>query len=74
MKDLDAPARSFKFSIGEKVYSKLYRRNGMIDYRMLTETIDNSFVEYGVMLWDESGGAAHYEIREEWLENEKINL
>lgn len=65
----------FAYEIGQKVHSKLHRKNGMIEYRMCTETLSESFNDYGVMLWGEDGATTREEIREDWLEgNERHDL
>lgn len=68
-------AIGFKYEIGQKVHSKLHRKNGMIYLRMRAEVVGHSFNEYGVMLWGENGTENSYEIREIWLEgNERHDL
>ena len=64
----------FKYQIAQIVHSKLHRKNGMIEYRMHTETLGGSFNDYGVVLWGEDGSITREEIREEWLHNERHDL
>ena len=72
---VEKTAIGFKYEIGQKVHSKLHRKNGMIEYRMCTETLSESFNDYGVMLWGEDGATTREEIREDWLEgNERHYL
>ncbi len=59
----------FEFKIGEEVHSKLHKLNSVIAYRMVTETIDDRFNEYGVMFHKEDGSYQRVEmLQTAWLQ------
>ncbi len=58
---------NFMYAVGSEVHSPLYKQNGVVEYRMYTETLTSTYNEYGVVFHKEDGDSIRREITEAWL-------
>ncbi len=64
---------SFNYKIGEEVYSKLHKKNGVVQFRQYVETPNSTFNEYAVMLINEDGSTVSVETSEYWLTSKRFD-
>ena len=65
---------NFKFSVGQEVYHKLWKRNGVVSSRSYIDTVDGSWVAYSVAFNTDDTFRMLDDTSEKWLTEKRHDV